>query len=69
MENAEAYMYDGECLAKAEEMGKPGLVTIRQRQVRPRLQHEVFWTKQWLGSNPFIHPKIRDPDDKSAGCC
>lgn len=27
-------MYDGECLAKAEEMGKPGLVTIKQRQVR-----------------------------------
>lgn len=33
VENAEAYMYDGECLAKAEEMGKPGLVTIKQRQV------------------------------------
>jgi hypothetical protein len=29
----ELYMYDGECLAKAEELGKPGLVTIKQRQV------------------------------------
>ena len=33
VDNAEAYMYDGECLAKAEELGKPGLVTIKQRQV------------------------------------
>lgn len=35
MENPEAYMYDGECLAKAEEYGKPGLVTIVERQVSP----------------------------------
>ncbi len=26
-------MYDGEVIAKAEEMGKPGLVTIKQKQV------------------------------------
>ena len=26
---AETYTYDGECLKKAEEMGKPGLVDIR----------------------------------------
>ncbi|KAK9804348.1 hypothetical protein WJX72_008349 [[Myrmecia] bisecta] len=32
VENAEAYMYDGECIAKAEELGKPGLVDIHQRQ-------------------------------------
>ncbi|PSC75301.1 DNA-directed RNA polymerases IV and V subunit 3 [Micractinium conductrix] len=30
--NPELYMYDGEVLAKAEEMGKPGLVTIKQKQ-------------------------------------
>jgi hypothetical protein len=35
VENAEAYMYDGGCLAKAEEFGKPGLVTIVERQVGP----------------------------------
>ncbi len=27
-------MYDGEVIAKAEEMGKPGLVSIKQKQVR-----------------------------------
>ena len=31
----EAYHYDGECLAKAEELGKPGVLTVRQIQVRP----------------------------------
>ena len=31
--NPELYMYDGEVIAKAEEMGKPGLVTIKQKQV------------------------------------
>ena len=43
VENAEAYMYDGECLAKAEELGKPGLVTIKQKQVRgiPSLQDSM----------------------------
>lgn len=30
--NAEAYAYDGECIAKAEEMGKPGLVEIQPMQ-------------------------------------
>jgi hypothetical protein len=25
----EAYAYDGECIAKAEELGEPGLVDIR----------------------------------------
>jgi hypothetical protein len=25
----EAYAYDGECIAKAEELGKPGIVDIR----------------------------------------
>ncbi|KAL4444006.1 hypothetical protein ABPG75_011743 [Micractinium tetrahymenae] len=30
--NPELYMYDGEVIAKAEEMGKPGLVTIKQKQ-------------------------------------
>lgn len=33
MVNPELYMYDGEVIAKAEEMGKPGLVTIKQKQV------------------------------------
>ena len=32
--NPELYMYDGEVIAKAEEMGKPGLVSIKQKQVR-----------------------------------
>ena len=31
--NAEAYAYDGECIAKAEELGKPGLVDIQPKQV------------------------------------
>jgi hypothetical protein len=26
-------MYDGDVLAKAEELGKPGLVTIKQKEV------------------------------------
>lgn len=29
----EQYHWDGEALAKAEELGKPGLVTIKERQV------------------------------------
>ncbi|KAF5831934.1 hypothetical protein DUNSADRAFT_12367 [Dunaliella salina] len=32
IEDAERYRYDGECLIAAEEMGKPGLVEIRQKQ-------------------------------------
>lgn len=28
----EAYAYDGEVFAKAEELGKPGLIEIHQRQ-------------------------------------
>lgn len=31
--NAEAYAYDGECIAKAEEMRKPGLIDIQPKQV------------------------------------
>lgn len=31
----ELYMYDGEVLAKAAELGKPGLIDICQRQVGP----------------------------------
>lgn len=30
--NPETYQYDGEVIVKAEEMGKPGLVTIKQKQ-------------------------------------
>ena len=30
----EAYHYDGECLAKAEELGKPGVLSIKQLQAR-----------------------------------
>jgi len=30
--NIEIYQYDNECVLKAEEMGKPGLVDIRARQ-------------------------------------
>lgn len=33
VENPELYQYDGEVVAKAEEMGKPGLVDIKQRTV------------------------------------
>ena len=36
--NPELYQYDGEVLAKAEEMGKPGLVDIKQKQVWRLLQ-------------------------------
>ncbi|KAG1666243.1 hypothetical protein FOA52_011545 [Chlamydomonas sp. UWO 241] len=32
IEDAERYRYDNECLAKAEEMGHPGIVSIRQKQ-------------------------------------
>ena len=32
--NPELYHYDGDCIAKAADMGFPGLVDIRQRQVR-----------------------------------
>lgn len=32
VEDAERYRYDGECLISAEELGKPGLVEIRQKQ-------------------------------------
>lgn len=32
VENPEAYTYDGEVLAKAEDMGKPGLVEITMRE-------------------------------------
>ena len=32
--NPEAYHYDGDCIAKAADMGFPGLVDIRQRQVQ-----------------------------------
>lgn len=31
--NAEAYHYDGECIAKAEELGHPEIITINQKQV------------------------------------
>ena len=29
----EAYHYDGECLAKADDMGKTGVLVIKQLQV------------------------------------
>ena len=32
--NAEAYHYDGDCIAKAEDMGFQGLVDIKQQHVR-----------------------------------
>lgn len=32
MDKPENHMYDGEVLAKAEEMGKAGVIDIRQRQ-------------------------------------
>ncbi len=41
MHNVEAYHYDGECLAKAEELGKPGVLTVRQIQVRQGLGSRV----------------------------
>ena len=31
VEDAEAYAYDGECVDKAEEMGRPGLVEVTER--------------------------------------
>lgn len=37
VDNAELYQYDGEALAKSEELGKPGLVTIKERQVSAQL--------------------------------
>ncbi len=33
LDDVEQYRYDGEAEAKAEELGKPGLVTIKERQV------------------------------------
>lgn len=33
IDNPEAYKFDGECLLKAEEMGHPGIVEIKQKQV------------------------------------
>ena len=40
MDDPEAYHYDGACLAKAEEMGHPDIVSIIQKQVQrqPPLQ-------------------------------
>ena len=32
IDTPETYTYDGECLKKAEELGKPGLVHIRAKQ-------------------------------------
>jgi hypothetical protein len=37
--NPELYQYDGDVLAKAEEMGKPGLVSIKQKQVGGQSKH------------------------------
>jgi hypothetical protein len=34
VEDPEKYRFDGECLAKAEEMGHPGIVDIVQKQVQ-----------------------------------
>ena len=40
--DVEAYHYDGECIAKAEELGYPGLVTINQKQVlNPRAELQI----------------------------
>lgn len=36
-ESEELYAYDGECIAKAKELGKPGLIDIQ-----PRLDSVVF---------------------------
>lgn len=40
----ELYHYDGECLAKAEELGHPDLVSIVQKQVRrsPKLLSPIY---------------------------
>ena len=35
IDQVEQYHFDGETLAKAEELGKPGLVTFKERQVTP----------------------------------
>lgn len=40
--DVEAYHYDGECLAKAEELGKPGVLTVKQLQARPTTQPEPY---------------------------
>ena len=39
----ERYQYDGEVLAKAEELGKPGLVDIIQRQVHCAALCHAVW--------------------------
>ncbi len=33
VEEPESYHYDGECLAKAEELGFPDIISIQQKQV------------------------------------
>ena len=33
VEDPEKYRFDGECLAKADDMGHPGIVDIQQKQV------------------------------------
>lgn len=49
IEDAERYRYDGECLIAAEEMGKPGLVEIRQKQDTFifRVRHACYWYGCW----------------------
>ncbi len=42
IEDAERYRYDGECLVAAEELGKPGLVEIRQKQ-----DEFIFRVRAW----------------------
>lgn len=40
LDDVEQYRYDGEAEAKAEELGKPGLVTIKERQVG--IPHQIL---------------------------
>lgn len=52
-------MYDGECLAKAEELGKPGLVTIKQKQVQTGFHHSaglVHHSRMRMPSRPAVAP-------------
>lgn len=49
IENAEWYRFDGECLSKAEEMGHPGIVTIKQKQVTT------------LGASVLVHVCLGPP--------
>lgn len=53
--NAEAYHYDGDCIAKAEDMGFQGLVDIKQRHVRTPIKFHMSASLTSCVDVPAIH--------------